>query len=328
MIDRVECGAPLGVELRLQGAFGDLMGSQYAVLTGIPSLDRVLVIRGDAADALSLLGASARGQLLHAFMAGAKLSRGAIVDERRTPPSRRSEQENTKLASAMWTAAGSIRALADTTAARLGHNVCHDPEPGFRRRSLELLVDRFSDAEATGEVVGDALADDAPTVRVYAARVLTGDRGRDVLRALIIDDDLDDGTLADALFGLADRGEAPPIARLRALTEGDQRLRAAVARSAGVLGDAPAEDLLLELLDARDDVVDVVAAEALADCGTERALAPLIAHTKGFFRDRLVKRAARAALEQLRERLGREGGRLSLADRNEAGGLSVTDDER
>ncbi len=272
-----------------------------------------------------MLGAPARGRVLRALLAGARLSGGRFVPA--DTSAKRSAREQQTMDAATSLALGALYAQGKTPQIRLALHVRTDPEPGFRRACLEALVDRFDEAPETLEVLRAALVDGDPVVRVYAARVLRSDASLEVLRAVVAEPESPEDALAEALFGLADRSEAVPISRLAELPQLGQRVRAAIARGAAVRGGPAAEVLLLDLLDADDDVVDVAAAEALGRCGSLSAVEPLLAHTRGVFRDRAVKRAATAAVAAIQGRAGGESGGLSLSAGADAGGLAVVGEE-
>ncbi len=90
------------------------------------------------------------------------------------------------------------------------------------------------------------------------------------------------------------------------------------------LGDPRHAPLAVAALDDDDDSVVVAALGALAAIGWNEHYKPVVALTKGFFRNGQVKEAARIAAEAIKGRLPRAGA-LSIADAE--GGLQVVDDD-
>ena len=214
-----------------------------------------------------------------------------------------------------------VEALPSGPVPRMLLDNVQSDEPGVRLRSLELLARDFP-SEPETRVAGEAaLVDREPAIRLLAAKLVRGERGKTALAGLLEDHEVPLEVLAHAVAACGDtrdRAFADPICALAKRL--DPGLSEAVATALGKLGDPRAEPALLRLL-ARD-VAEVrrAAAIALGLTGSVRAVEPLLEAGGD---------AARDAVRRIQARLGDAGaGRLSLAQEDAtAGALSPAADE-
>jgi hypothetical protein len=266
------------------------------------------------------------------------------------------------------TAVGLARLLsADRTAlARaLASNAAADPIPEFRRRCLQVLLQRDSkegdpkNHAIARKAIAAGLKDPHPAVRLEAASH-AGAEALAVLSALVGDDSTPAPLRTTALRRLAGAFPYPKVAPcvVRALTDreegllevavtvaGEARDRStfariceltqakapqfaeAVAVALGRLGDVRAEPALLNALGSRSPEAGLAAARALGEVGTIRAIEPLISLAQGSRGSGALKAAARDAIRKIQGRMGDAGaGRLAVVGWNDAqAGLSLVD---
>jgi HEAT repeat protein len=247
----------------------------------------------------------------------------------------------------------------DTLAERLAHNAMHDTNASVRLHNLRFLLAPDTHAP-TGLVTTTAralLGDPEHAVRFHAARRL-GVEGHATLQALASDVQVEPALRAQALAALHEGNAAglddwlvpclTPIsfevaraalvvvaarqlneyvARVIALSRtAEPALRAAAARTLGLL-DSPKIELRLLELCADDEIeVQIAAAEALGTVGSVGAVEALLLLGKGLGRGQL-REAARAAIARIQSRLGDvEAGRLSLVEGDDlAGAVAIAE---
>jgi hypothetical protein len=235
----------------------------------------------------------------------------------------------------------------------LADNACEDPDPGVRRRNLEVLARSYPErpeAKAAGHAL---LEDQEPSIRLLAAE-LCGEEGRAVLRELVADAKVDAATRAGALSQLTRRGIDHDVQDLVALairSREEALARAAVAaagahratsllpelleraegasegllvelvRALGNLRDPRAEPQLIALLRNEHPPVRTLACDGLAELGTVAAVEPLLELTGLLKQPAEVRTAAREAIRTIQGRLGSaEHGRLSIAEEDDRSG--------
>ena len=320
---------------------------------GDASFDSTVVLRGDRHDARVRFDEHARMTAMKAVSAGVRLKnadvslvKGGLV----TDPA--------KLLQMTLQVIGLAAALDmsnESPQGRLLRILKTDSEPKVRRRSLQELLNRFDDTAEAREAAEMAIQDEAPNVRLAAARTL----GRfepisDVLRdraqpsefrqyaAEIIGTSLSGREdVVACLEEVLKQGEAPVVAEvLRAMGRiaheprsellaplcqvGDSDSRLEVARMLGRLIGRFAEPTLIRMLDDEDQAVVLEVMKSLSKVGSRIAVQPLLKHTKGVFADPSVKEAARQTIKAIQSRQGNIAtGRLSLTDTAELGNLSI-----
>ncbi len=271
-------------------------------------------------DAIALMGHAVRPALAEALRGGARLSGDRLVVE--IPPSLHRVAHLRRWIATLAPAAKAIAALPPTTAGRLLSHARDDPYPAFRLRCLQLLGRFFPDADETRAAAEHGLTSPDSHARFESARIIGEPRASAALNDLLTAPGVFEAVRAKALDALTTRCRPVQLAQLEQLARSTPVVQAAIARHLGAVGEPAGQALLLTLLDAEDDDVDVAAAHALARCGGPLAIEPLLAHTTGLFAEREVKAAAAAAVAAIRARLTGDAGQLSLVDA-EVGAVSL-----
>ncbi len=317
---------------------------------GDPAFDRAVALEGEGMAVIAALAPETRDRLASAAsIHGARVEDGRIF--LRAPWVFEDPAELARLV----TTAAALAALLGAEGAsrdRLVRAALRDTAPGVRAAVIRLL------AEAGGEVPIEALVDDDAAVRA-SARSAAGEGAAARLRACVESDGRPAALRARALSVLVADGLAAAEARRAidaAISSGDTALcreaivatgalggpdareilsrlardpsaevAAAVADAYGASGDRESESPLLAILARWEPLVKRAAARALGRVGGAAAVEPLLALSRGLLADPEVKRAARAALEEIRSRLDPEGaGRLALSEPPpEAGRLTI-----
>ncbi len=198
-------------------------------------------------------------------------------------------------------AAAALASVEDGTGTLL--DLAADPtvEVEVRAQALRSLSSDRPDTRAIGAFAA-ALESSEAELQLAAVRAIGASRA---------------STLAGRVLTLAARLEITPG------FGADETLSAAVAETLGLLGDAIAEPALLQLLACQSAAVRCQAVIALGRIGTVRAVEPLLPLSKGLIAGHL-ETLAREAIRGIQGRLGDvEGGRLSVVDSPEPGGLSL-----
>ncbi|MFZ5476319.1 MAG: hypothetical protein ACOZNI_06035 [Myxococcota bacterium] len=283
-------GPPFGLTVKRQGVGTTFLRSLTGGddhLVGDPAFDAAHVVDGDPVAFTLLLDGDTR-----AAVARLVRERGGEVDNGVVQVERRGHVWDPATLAALLDDLASLgRRLGEpVSAGRLRAVAVGDPEPGVRLRALRALG-RGGDSLVAAAAAKEALADAATEVRLQAT-LLLGEP---------LDAFADEDLLAFAPF------DPPGLAR-------------ALARR----GD---EARLCRLLDVDHAGVRAAAARGLAEAGTVAAIPSLVPLTNGLLADDDVKRAARAAVEAIRGRLGDvDAGRLALAD-GEAGSVAIAEGE-
>jgi hypothetical protein len=135
------------------------------------------------------------------------------------------------------------------------------------------------------------------------------------------------GALLDAGLDVAQRRRLPAFApHIRArLARHEAHDVPRALRALAATGDASDESLLLGNLDADQEAIVVASIEALGALGTIAVVSRLLELSKGVFRDRDIKRAARAAVEAIQSRAtgGGHGGLAVAVDVSAGGEVAV-----
>lgn len=181
---------------------------------------------------------------------------------------------------------------------RLAERVAGDPLERVRRVALERLLADHPDDPATATALDAALADAAPAVAIIAAEV----RGHVPTLTTLVDGD--------------DLRVAAHAARL--LIDGHGHDAVALATRL--------EPRFIPLLADPEEATRVAAARALGEVGTLGAVASLVPHREKFMGGAL-KDAAREAILAIQRRAGDvAAGRLSMAEVDHQGGMSLHED--
>lgn len=315
--------------------------------TGDAAFDAGASVFGSRDEALAVLSADTRRRVERALSVGVRVESGKIV--LRNPGLARDSGTLVSLANEMLALAEALSIDVRPVPGRLLENVKSDPNPVFRRRCLESLVERYPDRDVTRAALRAALADRSPETRVLAAEKLPGDEGSGALEALALADDAGEETRARAVRALArrpasraaaevierllrDRG-APALRHAAVAAAGALRIASAipllgalepplppetaeaVALALREIGDPAGEDAAIALLASEDAKVRTAAARALEKIGSRRAVEPLhpIATSKLSFG--AARTAAISAIRAIQSRLaGAEHGGLALPD--------------
>ena len=213
--------------------------------------------------------------------------------------------------------------------ARLSANVLNDPERGVRQASLRVLLHQYPDEWATRETLRLATNHADSELRLMAALALGADGVR-VLADLAGDADADDVSSAGAIEAL----RTLPLSELERILRGSLRrnpqgllpARPSTARACAdalaTCGDAGVP-LLADVVRASSAAVALAGVRALRRIGTVEAVLPLTQAAESG--EDAVRRAARAALEDIQAGLAGSRGAVSLAG-GDAGTLSLADD--
>ncbi|MCA9541455.1 MAG: HEAT repeat domain-containing protein [Myxococcales bacterium] len=350
---------PLDLEIEVANLSTALKRAIYGadIQLGVPAIDAALAIRTEnELDAVARLHAPAREAALAATRIGAIFQGG----EWRCDLTDIAPNAETIVARAnlLWEAARTLAARGPI-ADRLLASVRSDPSPGYRRRSLELMV-RHHLATAP-QAIQIALEDPDVSVALRAA-VHAGADGVAVLHRIVRQPGPED-VRVEALEHLSAAADSPdlratldalvnrsprrlrcaalrlmvrigygPIARLsRLVGDGDAEVR---AHAAGALRHAgpPPQPPLLTLLADKDEAVAAAAARSLGLIADADQVGTLLARAEGLFTSGDLKQAVRQAVATIQARYGgpEAAGRLALAERPppDAGHLTLTDDGR
>ncbi|MCU0291909.1 MAG: HEAT repeat domain-containing protein [Thermoanaerobaculaceae bacterium] len=328
-----------------------LMGEQD-IKTGDRVFDAAVAVYGEPEVLVATLDEPTRVAVRQALESGITVEGGRIERElsRAVPDPRvlvRTGKELLDLAVRL--------ATPHSVPGKLAANAGRDADPAVRRRSLEVLIEKYGDRpEATG-AARRALEDADPDVRLMAGGFL-GLEGRPTLLTLAADPGVPEATAVAALEALGGapsveqlevvldqaapagrflvaRAAATALGRCRSprvgaavvahLTSPDAGLAAAVARAMGASGDPSCASPLVAALGSLAGDVRAAAAEALGVVGTVDAVVPLRQVVGDHPLDLGLRRAALGAINAIQARLtGAAPGQLGLAD-GEAGTLSL-----
>ena len=321
---------------------------------GDPAFDTTVVLRGDRHDARVRFDEHARITSIKAVSAGVRLKKGEVSLVKGGLVS-----DSAKLLQMTLQVIGLATALDmsdEPPQARLLRMLKTDSEPELRRRSLQELLNRFDGTAEASEAAEMAIEDEAPNVRLAAARTLrrfepiaevlrdraqpgdfrryaaeiigTGFSGREdvvaCLEAVLAQGP--DPVVAEVLRATGRIAHEPRAELLEPLCQtGDSESRLEVARMLGRLIGRFAEPSLIRMLDDEDKEVVLEVMRSLAKVGSRIAVQPLLRYTKGVFTDSSMKDAARQAIKAIQSRQGNIAtGRLSLSEETELGNLSIT----
>lgn len=230
-----------------------------------------------------------------------------------------------------------------------------------RRELLAFFLERARDNPRTTELLRKGLLDASPDIRLIAARNL-GEEGFDTVIKVATTRFASEGTRIDALHYLGEGADAARFREALALCARDEATRvrryavrrlledptadlvetlARVAKGADreaaedlaeLLGALPAElsqPALLVLLANRSGEVKRAAARSLGQVGTVAAVPALLALAKPIILDGSLRDLAHDAILRIQYRIQNgEAGGLALVEAGEqAGGLSVPEDE-
>ena len=323
---------------------------------GDPAFDNTIVLRGDRNDVRVRFDEHARATTIKAVSAGVRLKKGKVKLEKSGLVT-----DSAKLLEMVMQVIGLATAL-DTSderpEARLLRMLQTDSEPEIRQRSLQMLLNQYNDTDEAQEAAERAILDDAPGVRLAAARTLgrfgpiaavLTDRGQTAemrqYAAEIIGTGLagreevvgcleevlgygPDVVVAEVLRAMSRIAHEPDAELLKPHCQGgDVDSRVEVARMLGRLIGRFAEPILILMLDDDEMTVVVEAMASLSKVGSRIAVQPLLRHTKGVFADSAVKDGANQAIKAIQSRQGNIAtGRLSLAETSELGNLSISVD--
>ncbi|MGZ6143133.1 MAG: HEAT repeat domain-containing protein [Myxococcales bacterium] len=304
---------PAGIEIRRERRrFG------RSVPIGDPAFDDAVRADGSPAAVAAFLGRETRRALVELVGLGGGLKNGALTFER--PGLTAAPGEIRRTVEMLVEFAAQLP--SGTVPELLLANATSD-ESAVRKHNLELLAGQFPDAPETKVAADAALADPDPAIRLMAANLLRGERGKAALRALLEDPSASDDVLAEAVLAAGATRDASFVDPISALAKKhDRGLAEAVATALGKLGDARAETTLLRLL-ARDAAdLKRAAATALGLAGTVQSVEPLLGSGA-------PASVVRDSVRRIQARLGDvEAGRLSVApDDATAGALSPAADE-
>jgi HEAT repeat protein len=258
-----------------------------------------------------------------------------------------------------------LLALADRfdrpsdVAARLAAALEREPQWRVRLSGLEVLSTSYPTDAATVAALRHALVDEVAEVRLQAARGL-GDEGREVLLKTACSEAEDDIIAAHAIDALGARmppdlaasvlrqalrsrrprtvdscvqvlglnggaAAAPLLARVLALESG--ALAVAAAKALGKVASPEGEAALLASLKRGEPDVVVAAIEALGHTAGVRVVMSIQEVAEEPDSNVDVRRVARQAVAEIQSRLpGASSGQVSIAE-DEAGQLSIADDD-
>jgi len=344
-------GAAAALNLGPENFFSSMgvsLSSRVDHQIGDRAFDDAAIIDGNEASALAVLHHGFREPFAAAMHQGVRLKAGTFY-LRRSGVTRDTDRLVYEVE----------RLLALAHSAEVGHvvrriarNALTDPEPGVRQRCFEYVLARHPNHDATRHlleegrrspwadvrirvasrlgkdglpllegVVGDARI--APQWRAEALRRAAGLGSSRTAELAIHVVETGYGSLLDAGLDVALRMRLPAFApRIRArLQRHDVHDVPRALRALAATGDASDEALLLTYLDADDEPTVIAAIEGLGTLASIGAVEALLELSKGVFRDRDIKRAARAAVESIQARAGGGGhGGLAVAAEVEAGG--------
>ncbi len=320
--------------------------------------DDEILIQGDEQTVVALLGEDTRERVASLIREGGHVSEGTVYYEETGTM----DDASTIVSWIRFLAAvaGGLSLSRANVRQRLARNAGADSNPAVRQRNLDLLI-RNHGGSAARDAAQRALSDPSAGVRLQAALYL-GDAGFEVLAGIVRDAASGLVARTRALRYLGSRypdkavvplleeavsDSDPLIARVavrqlgrvrhraviemlvpRIAADGDRALMVAIADALASLSAPQAEGKLVELLEHSETDVRVAAARALATCGTVAAVEPLMKHTKGFFTDGDLKRAAADAIAAIQSQLRDvDAGRLSVVEPTDhTGSLSLSED--
>lgn len=231
----------------------------------------------------------------------------------------------------------------------------YDGDVVVRARAIDRLLTRFTEGELRQSAIALAIEDDAPEVRLAAARHL-GEDGFDIAVATLEDHEassalrqralrflmrrfdferlraLFDEVLRDeddrlALIAVRRLGELEDRASLEKLCAATVRatpdLAAGIAQALGAIGDPEAELTLIDLFARKEVEVRIAAADALAALGGADAVGPLLAAAESTRTAHALRVAASSAVQIIQSRLNGQSGALSVLTPPDAGHLSL-----
>ncbi|MET0556295.1 MAG: hypothetical protein ABW221_24855 [Vicinamibacteria bacterium] len=340
-----------------------LLGGTRGLTLGDAAFDDAFDVRGQRVGVQALFGSEVRRCLAEAFVEhdgpGADLvalRAGKLIAQVDDGAPGTLAPRLTALLGSLLTACAGLRAT-DGFEARLAGNARHDPQPSFRLRCLEVLLQERPEHPATADALRTALADSDGGVRLTAALASPAE-GRTVLLEVARDDASSDAVASRALslvgasidgvelerilaVALGAGKEATVVACLEALArEGARHVpaivrvldsdaaprAAAAARALGATATAHAAPALVRALAHADAAVREAAASALGRVGANVAdvLALRQAEAQHAW-DGAFLRAARGAIASVQSRLvGADRGQLSVAPA--AGEVSLAED--
>jgi HEAT repeat protein len=257
-------------------------------------------------------------------------------------------------------ALGQRLARPEDVGAKIAVNSIDDPVPAVRLANLQTLTREFPEHPATRPALLKALEDPSPEVRLRAA-IAAGPDGRETLLGLALREDCpdeiaaravtsaghdlpldrllhrlkqasDEGSSRVALACIEVAGSTAQPEAIEALAGilagGNEELAGAAARNIGILGSESAEIHLIAALDHASAEVRIAASDALAKCGSPRAVLPLRRCAGAHPLDISLRRSARQAIAEIQARLtGASPGQLSLSV-DESGQVSLVDEDR
>ncbi|MGC4114837.1 MAG: HEAT repeat domain-containing protein [Myxococcales bacterium] len=316
-------------------------GKQEDVVTGAEDFDKQVRVRGPLDAALAALGAQTRADLVSFVGEGGKVAGSGLelALERHTDP-----EDFVTAVRGMLELAGHL-AVPSLPKALL-ENATKDLSADVRHKCLDALSQFHPETREALWAYQATLRDLDPAMRLFAAERLPGDpEAREVLVKLVENRSLPEELRAMALERLVSGfsyGSAAPLvawalsaeslelrcAAVRAVgkSKDESKVEAlaslasqvaplplgeALAEALGAVGGAGAEDALFTLLRHESREVQAAAAKAFGECGTVRAVEPLLQSAK----DGAVSSVARDAVRRIQARLGdADAGRLSVVD--------------
>jgi len=354
-------GLPHNLELRGEGLGSTLtkffQGEDIQIDDA--RFDEDLLIKGDEALAVALLGDEARRLTSHLIEQGGLVRDGQVYYEERGTMG--DAREITQWLRYLRQLAGELTMRDRRIEGLLSRNAMTDNNPAVRRRNLALLMREYPRHEVTQKAAHAALTDPHPVVSLQAS-IFLGDEGLGRVLDLVADARTPQSARTHALSYLGSRTPTAEVLAVLLQVADDQDLVVAgkaieqlgkvrhraclgtllrragqtknavfltrIADGLGVFADTQAQQPLLVMLVHDETMVRVAAARALGTCGTVAAVEPLLKHTRGFFTDGDLKRAAQQAIAQIQSGLSdAASGGLSLTEPDkDAGALTVTED--
>jgi len=351
--------APGGLRLSAEN-FMTRVSAQLAgedIQTGDELFDAAVNVHGEEDEALARLVPRARRGLQALIERGAKVLSGKLELHLKTQVT-----EAYELTDTLREVIGAARLLhldGVSVPDALARNAATDPEACARLRNLSVLLRDHPRTEAARQGAAKALEDPDPAVRLRGAEFLPGGAAAPVLEALVRSPEETWGRV-EALRLLARKRAYAEISDVVALALGpheeeelwQEAVRAvgrgrdlakvdllaemvdgapppraeALAEAFGQLGGPRAEEALLRLLGHESERVRVLAAQALGEIGTVRAVEPLLPLTRGLLGGELQE-SARDAVRRIQGRLGDvEAGALAVVE-DQGGALSLPAEE-
>ena len=187
----------------------------------------------------------------------------------------REAEELSRLTRRVATLAMALSLHGPSIVDRLGANVVTDPNALVRLRNLELLLDRYPDAESTRLACQHALVDRSDPVSVLAARQCA-EEGFPTLERVLRDDKSDPDLRLKSLehlVGLMEPEDA--LGLLVEVMERDEALKSTAIVTLASIGQDPGADVLLSLLVEGSSEGWIAYAQAVTALGREELLEPL-----------------------------------------------------